>query len=182
MNLNLTTVMKIWFGMCAALVVQSCAQVPSTPEPGAEISWSRVESPIFPDTWPPTNNTIWISYTFAYGTSPALMDGARVSPPIAKTEWKNGISTTVETGTEMQAAAIQGIVPLDEEALAFLEAEARVSTFCLSLNGQPDLNTAETQEMLAFYNAWFRYNSAFLDLIRDDHNAFIDWVETTSQP
>jgi hypothetical protein len=40
----------------------------------------------------------------------------------------------------------------------------------------PDPNLPETKELLAFYRVWFKYNGAFLDLIRDDHTDFIDWI------
>ena len=155
----------------------------TTPVAQPVISWRKTESPLFPDTWPPTAETIWVSYTFAYGTDPALMDALRVSPPLVKTEWRNGVPETAETGNKMEEAAVQGIVPLDEGELAILTAGTQqISAFCLSLTGQPDSAAVETQEMLAFYSVWFRYNSAFLDLIRDEHNPFIEWVETASQP
>jgi hypothetical protein len=40
----------------------------------------------------------------------------------------------------------------------------------------PDLDMPETKDMLAFYQDWFKYNGAFLGLIRNDHADFVDWV------
>ena len=30
--------------------------------------------------------------------------------------------------------------------------------------------------MLSYYQAWFKYNGAFLTLMREHHVDFIDWV------
>ncbi len=149
---------------------------PATTSPN--IMWTKTESPLFPANWAPTSETIWVRYTFAYGSNPAeLMDGSYVTSPLSKTKWRAGSTSTIILSDEMTEAAIQGMIPLDDEALAILENEKQVSEYCLKMAGMPNLNTSETKEMLAYYAAWFKYNSAFLDLIRNNHAEFIDWVE-----
>jgi hypothetical protein len=140
-------------------------------------SWTKTESPLFPASWPPASNTVWVRYTFAYGSDPAnLMDGAYVTYPLSKTEWKEGISTTTVLSSDMTQAAVQGVLPLDSQTSKVLENEKQVSVYCLQLTELPDPNLTETEEMLAYYQAWFKYNGAFLDLIRENHADFIDWV------
>jgi hypothetical protein len=149
---------------------------PATTSPN--IMWTKTESPLFPANWPPTLETVWVRYTFAYGRNPALlMDGAYVTSPLSKTEWKAGNVSTITISNEMTEAAIQGVIPLDNGTTAILENEKRVSEYCLTMAAVPNLDTVETKEILAYYAAWFKYNSAFLDLIRDNHAEFIDWVE-----
>jgi hypothetical protein len=106
------------------------------------------------------------------------MDGTYVTYPLSKTEWKGGVSTTTELSRDMTQAAIQGVIPLDNEMSKILEKEKLVAAMCLKMAGLPDLNMPETKEMLAYYHAWFKYNNAFLELIRKDHPAFIDWIST----
>jgi len=92
------------------------------------ISWSKTESPLFPSNWPPTADTAWVSYTFAYGSNPAmLMDGAYVTSPLARTEWKGNVSTTTKLSNEVKQASIQGVLPLDSQTLAILEKEIKPS-------------------------------------------------------
>lgn len=149
----------------------------SAPTTSPDIMWRETQSPIFPMNWPPTADTIWVRYTFAYGSNPAqLMDGNYVSNPLSKTEWKAGVETTTVLSKEMTQAAIQGMVPLDEESQKSLENYSQASNFSLKLTGIPDPQTPETQEFLAYYRAWFKYNGAFLGLIRPDHGAFIEWI------
>ncbi len=139
--------------------------------------WKKTESPLFPANWPPTAGTTWVRYTFAYGSNPAtLMDGAYVTYPLSKTEWKGGITTTTDLSNDMTQAAVQGIIPLDSKTSKILENEKQVSAYCLNLTELPDPNMPATKEMLAYYHAWFKYNGAFLGLIRDNHADFIDWV------
>ena len=145
--------------------------------PGSEIIWQKVESPPFPAAWPPMAETVWVRYTFAYGINPALLaDGSYVTGPLSKTEWKAGSASTTILSNELKDAGIQGVVPLDSETRIILEKEKQVSEYCLTLIALPDIDTAQTKEMLAYYNAWFKYNGVFLDLIREDHAEFIDWV------
>jgi hypothetical protein len=150
----------------------------STTTTSPDTMWTKTESPLFPANWPPISETVWVRYTFAYGKNPALlMDGNYVTSPLSKTEWQAGNTSTIILSDEMTEAAIQGMIPLDDEAIAILENEKQVSEYCLTMSGMPNLDTSETKEMLAYYAAWFKYNSAFLDLIRGDHAEFIDWVE-----
>jgi len=139
--------------------------------------WTKTVSPLFPADWPPTPDTAWARYTFAYGNNPAaLMDGAYVTYPLSKTEWKGGVSTTTELSSDMTQAAAQGVIPLDSQTGAILENEKQVSEYCLKMTELPDPNTPETKEMLAYYQTWFKYNGAFLGLIRESHAGFIDWA------
>lgn len=141
------------------------------------ISWSKTESPIFPSNWPPTADTVWVSYTFAYGSNPAaLMDGAYVTSPLARTEWKGKVSTTTELSNEVKQASIQGVLPLDSQTLTILEKGNQAFEYCLNMTELPKRDKQETKEMLAYYQAWFKYNGAFLTLMREDHVDFIDWV------
>jgi hypothetical protein len=169
-------------GGSVLLVIFLCAcnfaaKIPKTATQPDMTSWTKTESPLFPANWPPTAETVWVSYTFAYGNNPAaLMDGAYVTYPLSKTEWKGGVSTTTELSSDMTQAAVQGVILLDSETSAILENEKHVSEYCLKVAGLPDPNTPETKEMLAYYQTWFKYNGAFLGLIRENHADFIDWV------
>jgi hypothetical protein len=139
--------------------------------------WTKTESPLFPADWPPASDTAWVRYTFAYGMNPAeLMDGAYVTYPLSKTEWKEGISTTAVVSSDMIQAAVQGVLPLDRQTRITFENGNQVSTYCLKLAELPNLTMPETREMLAYYQAWFNHNGAFLDLIREYHAEFIDWM------
>ena len=141
------------------------------------ISWSKTESPIFPSNWPPTADTVWVSYTFAYGSNPAtLMDGAYVTSPLARTKWKGNVSTTTELSNEVKQASIQGVLPLDSQTLTILEKGNQAFEYCLNMTELPNCDKQETKEMLAYYQAWFKYNGAFLTLMREDHVGFIDWM------
>lgn len=166
--------------ICTFIFLQSCEHIFPTSNPESAITWSKVESPIFPDTWPPTENTIWVSYIFAYGIDPSLMDGVRVSPPLVKKDWTSG--TTTETGNKMEVAAIQGLIPLDDTSIAILESRNDVSKFCLTLSALPNPLLEESKDMLAYYSTWFKYNDAILGWIQMDHTPFIEWVRTNSLP
>ncbi len=164
------------FLLCAC---SSAASSTATPMPQMpDTLWQTTESPLFPNTWPPTSATIWTRYTFAYGHNPAkLIDGAYVTLPLAKTDWTtNGVSTTITLSNNMTQAAIQGVVPLDAQAQADLSKGQQISNECLKLIGLPDTNVPETKDLLTYYRAWFKYNGAFLGLIRQEHAAFINWV------
>jgi hypothetical protein len=153
---------------------QAAKPAPAMPD----LTWMKTESPLFPSIWPPTADTVWVRYTFAYGSNPAnLADGTYVSAPLSKTEMKAGGSpTTTVLNNEMTKAGTQGVMPLDNQALEILKTEKRVSASCLGLTELPDPNNPATQEILAYYQAWFKYNGAFLDLVRANHAGFIDWV------
>lgn len=155
----------------------STLPVGPTSEPPSDIMWTKTESPLFPASWPPTPETVWVSYTFAYGMNPALlMDGSYVAYPLARTEWKAGKHSTTTLRNDMAQAAIQGVTPLDSEAQAILNKGKQVSGYCLTLAALPQTSTPEAKDMLAYYHAWFSHNGAFLGLIRDDHAEFIGWI------
>ena len=169
-------------GVSVLLVIFLCACNFATSFPKATTqpdmtAWTKTESPLFPATWPPTSDTVWVRYTFAYGNNPAkLMDGAYVTHPLSKTEWKGGISKTTVLSSDMTQAAVQGVLPLDSQTSIILENEKQVAAYCLKTTELPNPNMPETKEMLAYYQTWFKYNDAFLGLIRENHAAFIDWV------
>lgn len=140
------------------------------------IHWEETESPPFPSEWPPTVETVWTRYTFAYGSSFALMDGVYVTAPLSKTEWRGGVSSTVILSDTLTESGTQGIVPLDDATLALLEKDEPISTFVLTLTALPDLSASDAQQMLAYYNAWFLHHGTFFNMIRDNHTAFIDWI------
>lgn len=145
--------------------------------PPSSIMWTRTESPLFPTDWPPSAETVWVSYTFAYGIDPTtLMDGSYVTAPLSKTEWRAGSGTTIILSDQMREAGIQGVTSLDEQARRILMTGRRVSQSCLALTALPDLDQNETKELLAYYGTWFQYNGTFVGLIRRDHAAFMDWI------
>lgn len=148
----------------------------TTPTPDSTV-WRKVRSPLFPSTWGPTAETVWVRYTFAYGSNPDLLvDGEYVSKPLSKTECSGNTVKMIELSDEMVQAAIQGVIPIDEEAQLILQNEKPVTGDCVNMTQLPDTNLPETKELLAYYQAWFKYHGAFLDLILDDHQDFIDWV------
>ena len=104
------------------------------------------------------------------------MDGIYVTSPLARTEWKGNVSTTTELSNEVKQASIQGVLPLDSQTLTILEKGNQAFEYCLNMTELPKLDKQETKEMLAYYQAWFKYNGAFLTLMREDHVDFIDWV------
>ena len=51
--------------------------LPATTPPPDLTVWRKVRSPLFPSNWAPSADTVWVRYTFAYGSNPTeLMDGA----------------------------------------------------------------------------------------------------------
>ena len=170
-------VIPLTFLISACNFLASKVQTEPSSTTSPEIMWTETQSPFFPTTWPPSSNTTWVRYTFAYGNNSALlMDGSYVTNPLSKTKWKAGIEATTELNKEKTQAAIQGVVPLDEETQKIFEDEKLVSEYCLTLTNLPDLNTPEAQKMLAYYKAWFKYNNAFVELVKSDHSEFINWV------
>jgi hypothetical protein len=170
----------IAIGSLALLFLAACNATGSltmaTTQPDMTV-WSKTESPPLPTTWPPTSDTVWVRYTFAYGNNPSeLMDGNYVTSPLSKTEWRGGTSTTTVLSNDMTRATVQGVVPLDEQTRLILDTEEQVSAYCLGLTDLPDPNAPETRAMLAYYGMWFQYNGAFLGLIRKDHAGFVEWV------
>lgn len=153
------------------------AVLPATsPSPDLTV-WRQVRSPVFPSTWAPTAETVWVRYTFAYGSNlTQLGDGEYVTKPLSKTECRGDVVKTTVLSHEMAQAAIQGVLPIDQPTRFLLQNEKPVTGDCVEMTRLPDLNLPETKELLAYYRAWFKYNGAFLDLIRKDHKDFIDWV------
>ncbi len=152
----------------------------TTALPASTTVWRKVRSPLFPSNWAPTAETVWVRYTFAYGSNPTkLMDGEYVTKPLSKTECREDVVKTIELSNEITQAAIQGVTPIDKPTLLLLQNEKPVTGDCVMMTQLPDPNLPETQELLAYYRAWFKYNGAFLDLIRKDHADFIDWVMLT---
>jgi len=142
-------------------------------------SWREVRSPLFASEWPPTSETTWVRYTFAYGSNPEeLMDGEYVTNPLTITECNAGEVITTELSTEMTKDSVQGVIPLDDATSLLLQNEKPGTSDCVDMTELPDTNLPETQELIAYYQAWFKYNGVFLDLIRRDHKGFIDWVLT----
>lgn len=139
--------------------------------------WRQVRSPLFASTWAPTAETVWVRYTFGYGTNPSqLRDGEYVTKPLSKTECRGDVVKTTVLSDKMAQAAIQGVLPIDKPTSLLLQNEKPVTRDCVKMTQLPDLDLPETKELLAYYRAWFKYNGAFLDLIRTDHKDFIDWV------
>jgi hypothetical protein len=139
--------------------------------------WNETASPLFPAEWPPTADTVWVRYTFAYGTNPTkLMDGAYVTLPLTKIEWREGQSTTTVLRSDKTEAGVQGVRPLDAQTRTILESGQTVSDYCQSLTALPDPALPQTAALLAYYRAWFANNGAFLGFIRGEHAGFIDWV------
>jgi hypothetical protein len=163
------------------ILLSSCAGAPkmTNAAKAPEILWSKIESPLFPDNWPPTSATTWIQYTFAYGRDITnLSDGNYVTNPLSQKEWKEGkITTSRELSNNMTRAAVQGVLPMDSKTSQILKNGKQVTAYCLKLTALPDPQFPETKEMLAYYQAWFKYNGAFLDLVREKHSGFIDWVD-----
>jgi hypothetical protein len=148
----------------------------TSPSPDSTV-WRKVHSPLLPSNWAPTAETVWVRYTFAYGINPAvLMDGEYVTKPLSKTECREDVVKTTVLSDEMAQAAIQGVMPIDKSTLLLLQNEKPVTGDCVNMTQLPDPNLPETKELLAYYRAWFKYNGAFLDMIRKDHTDFIDWV------
>ena len=167
----------------SALVMMSLSACDFTiavpaPSPSPDLTvWHNVHSPLFPSSWAPTADTVWVRYTFAYGRNPSeLMDGDYVTKPLSKTECRGGVVETTELSNEMTRAAIQGVSPLEEPTRLLLQNEKPVPGDCFTMTQLPERNLPETKDLLAYYRAWFKYNGAFLDLIREDHADFIDWV------
>lgn len=148
----------------------------TSPSPDLTL-WRQVRSPLFPSNWAPTAETVWVRYTFAYGSNPTqLRDGDYVTMPLSKTECRGDVLKTTMLRDKMSQAAIQGILPIDKPTSLLLQNEKPVTGDCVMMTQLPDLNLPETKELLAYYRAWFKYNGAFLNLIRKDHKDFIDWV------
>jgi hypothetical protein len=170
----------IGFNVMLAIFLCACKLTTNLPAATAQpdmTMWRKTESPLFPTIWPPTSGTVWVRYTFAYGNNPTkLMDGAYVTNPLSKTEWQGGKATTTALSNDMTQVAVQGVLPLDSQTRTIFENEKPVFDYCLKMTELPNQNNPETKDMLAYYQAWFKYNGAFLGLIRANHADFIDWV------
>ena len=151
---------------------------PPSPPSGMPTMWTLTQSPLLPSEWPPTANTQWVRYTFAYGHNPTtLMDGAYVTQPLTRTsvqrDGTDGEATTLSTALE--DAGIQGVRPLDAASSAALGKGAQVQTLCLQLQSTPD-DTAAV-ELREYYRVWVNLNGAFTKFIRPNHAEFFKWIE-----
>jgi hypothetical protein len=141
--------------------------------------WTTMQSPLFPDEWPPTASTVWVRYTFAYGNNPGrLADGAYVTRPLTRTTVRrDGTNGEVMiSGTALESAGIQGVRPLDAASGATLGKGARVQAKSLQLQSMPDEATAA--EVRGYYRVWVSLNGVFTALVRSDHEAFLEWVDS----
>ena len=157
----------------------STSKPPSHPD-GMPTMWSTTQSPLFPTEWPPTTSTMWVRYTFAYGTNPTtLMDGAYVTRPLTRTiiqrDGTDGAATTLST--VMEEAGTQGVKPLDAASSTTLGKGAQVQAQLLRLQATPD--ETEAAEVREYYRVWISLNGVFAKFIRPDHAAFFDWIEVT---
>ena len=151
---------------------------PPSPPSGMPTMWTTTQSPVFPSEWPPTANTQWVRYTFAYGTNPTtLMDGAYVTRPLTRTvvqrDGTDGEATTLST--VLEDAGIQGVRPLDAASSAALGKGAQVQTQLLSLQAAPD--QAAAVELRTYYRVWVNLNGVIAKSIRPNHAAFFQWIE-----
>ncbi len=168
------------FKPAALLWVAVLASGRSAPSDLPPIFWRQVESPLFPEGWPPASGMGWVSYTFAYGRDVNLIDGERVSPPLAVTTWKAGQATgqTVRLRERPEPAAVQGVRPLNQAERAALASPADVSAYLKAVTALPDRRSPEAAAAITFYRTWFALNGAFLKMVQANHADFIEWVET----
>ena len=160
--------LAIWLAACTAT---------TTPTPQPPIFWRTTPSPVFPSEWPPTAETVWTRYTFAYGSSPSgLADGMYVTRPLTRTEIQHdgsaGQSTTLNT--DLESVGIQGVSPLDAASRATLDKGSQIQAQCLQLTALPD--EAAAAELREFYRMWIKLNGAFAKQIRAEHADFFDWI------
>jgi hypothetical protein len=142
------------------------------------ISWNPSYSVLFPSEWPPTPTTTWVRYAYAQGMDMDLHDGVRVTGPWARLELHGSQSTAsiVPLSGTLEAVTIQGVQPIDSATQAVLAGGDDVSAYCLRLTALPQANNPSTDDMRIYYHTWFKYNGAFVDLIRKDHEKFLAWV------
>lgn len=123
----------IGFNVMLAIFLCACkltANLPTATTQPDMTMWRKTDSPLFPTIWPPTSETIWVHYTFAYGNNPTkLMDGAYVTNPLSKTEWLGGKATTTALSNDMTQVAVQGVLPLDSQTRTIFENEKQVSDY-----------------------------------------------------
>jgi hypothetical protein len=143
------------------------------------IYWQQADSVLFPSEWPPTANTIWVRYLYAQGVDMEnLADAVRISPPWARVELRGNATTVtiVPLNTRLEPVTTQGMQPIDEATQAVLAKEDAVSVYCLALTALPQSKNPEVSEMRAFYQTWLKYNGALVDLIRSNHEKFLNWI------
>jgi hypothetical protein len=164
--------LAIWLAACTAT---------TTPTPQLPIMWRTTQSPVFPSEWPPTTETVWTRYTFAYGSSPSgLSDGMYVTRPLTRTEVQRdgsaGQSTTLST--DLESVGIQGVSPLDAAASAVLKKGPQIQAQVLQLTTLPGETAAV--ELREFYRTWIKLNGRFAAQIRAEHAKFFAWIENDS--
>jgi hypothetical protein len=146
---------------------------------GDGIAWSTATTPLFPNEWPPTPNTTWVRYAFAYGKDPQLADGNRVASPWARIEVSSGSdsATVVPLAATLEAKEVQGVQPIDPAALNALEEGEQVTASALKLTQLPAPDSPEAAALRNYYRAWQKYNGAIASIIKPNHQAFFEWVE-----
>ena len=152
----------------------------STPAPPSRphIFWHDIESPLFPNEWPPSSATVWVRYTFAYGSDPSMLaDGMYVSRPLTRTEVNRHGQVVTEThlNNPLESIDTQGVVPLSSQQQVTLAKRAQVERYLLQLVALPAANR-QTADLREFYRLWFQFNGAFVKQIRPDHAVFLDWI------
>jgi hypothetical protein len=165
-----------WFVL--TILLAACTTT-STPTPQPPIMWRTTQSPVFPGEWPPTSATMWVRYTFAYGSSPiGLADGMYVTRPLTRTVMQRDGSEgeAITLSTTLESVGIQGVSPLDAAASAALKKGAQVQTQVLQLTALPDATAAA--ELREFYRTWIKLNGAFVKQVRAEHADFFDWIES----
>ncbi|HZY42494.1 MAG TPA: hypothetical protein VFF59_10915 [Anaerolineae bacterium] len=151
----------------------------STPTPAMPIFWQATQSPLFPNEWPPTTSTVWVRYTFAYGSNPsALVDGVYVTRPLTRTEVSREGRTVaaIDLNNPLESVRTQGMVPLTLQQQAMLDRRAQVESYGLTLTVLPAAGASEAAELRAYYQLWLKFNGAFAKLIQPDHAAFFEWL------
>lgn len=138
-----------------------------------EIAWSAARTPFFPNEWPATPNTVWISLVYAYGNDPAsgLADGQRVSAPWARVE----VSATAQTAhviklrdSLIDSGDVQGMRPLDQREFEAIRPAGDVS-------GPPDLAAANSEALRRYYAFWLRNHGAICRTLAIPEG-FLQWA------
>src|SRR5262245_29272738 len=58
-------------GVLVILYLSACNSATAVPSDASSPDltvWRKVRSPLFPSNWAPTAETVWVRYTFAYGS------------------------------------------------------------------------------------------------------------------
>ncbi len=153
-------------------------RLPGGPPP---FLWQRHSTPPLPLAWPPTRDTGWVRYEYAYGFDPVrTADAIRVAAPWARVQLdRDGQpreARLLETaGAEL---GLQGVFPthppsgaIDGEQVRREEARA------LQLTVLPAPGSREQAGLAAFYGQWLQRNGVIAAAVRDAHEPFFAWIE-----